>query len=122
MENHNMPSPPVIKERIESLDILRGADLFFLGILGPLFMSFKNCATFEISNAITRQFSHVEWTGFTCWDLIMPLFMFMAGTSMPFSLTRYKSDKEFYLKIFKRFILLFIFGVHCSGKSSRTKH
>ncbi|MDO5570745.1 MAG: DUF5009 domain-containing protein [Bacteroidales bacterium] len=115
MNTNNHRPTSQIKERVQSLDILRGADLFFLGILGPLFMSFKNSTTLDISENIVKQFSHVNWTGFTCWDLIMPLFMFMAGTSMPYSLSKYKSNKEFYLKIVKRFILLFILGSIVQG-------
>jgi predicted acyltransferase len=51
-------------------------------------------------------------------DLVMPLFMFMAGVSLPFSLSRYKNaqDKTFiYKRIFKRVVLLWIFGMICQG-------
>ena len=102
-------------ERLQALDILRGVDLFFLCIIGPLFGSFRRVSTLNIPDYISNQFNHVDWTGFTCWDMIMPLFMFMAGTSMPFSLVKYKTNKEFFLKITKRVLLLFIFGMLVQG-------
>jgi len=34
---------------------------------------------------LKRQLEHTHWVGFTCYDLIMPLFMFIVGVAMPFS-------------------------------------
>lgn len=48
----------------------------------------------------------------------MPLFLFMAGVSMPFSLSRYKDmpDKmAVYRRIGKRVLLLWVFGMMCQG-------
>lgn len=44
--------------------------------------------------------------------------MFMSGVSIPFALSRYKRDgdkREAYLRIFKRFIILWVFGMICQG-------
>lgn len=63
-------------------------------------------------------FTHVEWEGFSPWDLIMPLFLFMAGASIPFALSRYKhegTDGALYRRIIKRFLLLWIFGMMCQS-------
>ena len=46
------------------------------------------------------------------------LFLFMAGVSMPFSLSRYKDmpDKmAVYRRIGKRVLLLWVFGMMCQG-------
>lgn len=32
----------------------------------------------------------VRWVGFTCYDLIMPLFMFIVGAATPFSFAKYQ--------------------------------
>ena len=105
-------------KRLESLDALRGFDLFFLVALGPLMHSLARTANVEWLNESMWVFSHVSWEGFSPWDLIMPLFLFMWGISMPFSLSRYKSisDKRPLLRrLAKRILLLWIFGMMCQG-------
>lgn len=105
-------------KRSESLDALRGFDLFFLVALGPLMHSLARTANVEWLNESMWVFSHVSWEGFSPWDLIMPLFLFMSGISMPFSLSRYKSisDKRPLLRrLAKRILLLWIFGMMCQG-------
>lgn len=105
-------------KRLESLDALRGFDLFFLVALCPLMHSLARTANVEWLNESMWVFSHVSWEGFSPWDLIMPLFLFMSGISMPFSLSRYKSisDKRPLLRrLAKRILLLWIFGMMCQG-------
>lgn len=105
-------------KRLESLDALRGFDLFFLVALDPLMHSLARTANVEWLNESMWVFSHVSWEGFSPWDLIMPLFLFMSGISMPFSLSRYKSisDKRPLLRrLAKRILLLWIFGMMCQG-------
>ena len=104
-------------KRLESLDALRGFDLFFLVALGPLMHSLARTANVEWLNESMWVFSHVSWEGFSPWDLIMPLFLFMSGISMPFSLSRYKSisDKRPLLRRLAKRILLWIFGMMCQG-------
>lgn len=107
-----------LSQRLESLDILRGFDLFMLvglemamhhlsvSIDTPTFHSFMWC------------FTHVDWEGFSTWDLVMPLFMFMSGITIPFALSRYKDAQDkslIYKRIFKRVVLLWIFGMMCQG-------
>ena len=105
-------------QRLESLDVLRGFDLFCLvaleGVLHPL----GRAIDAPWYNDFLWCFSHVQWEGFSSWDLVMPLFMFMAGVSMPFALSRYKAmpDKwAVYRRIVKRVALLWIFGMMCQG-------
>ena len=105
-------------QRLESLDVLRGFDLFCLvaleGVLHPL----GRAIDAPWYNDFLWCFSHVQWEGFSSWDLVMPLFMFMAGVSMPFALSRYKvmPDKwAVYRRIVKRVALLWIFGMMCQG-------
>ena len=66
-------------QRLESLDVLRGFDLFCLvaleGVLHPL----GRAIDAPWYNDFLWCFSHVQWEGFSSWDLVMPLFMFMAG-------------------------------------------
>jgi len=105
-------------QRLESLDALRGFDLFFLFCLGPIFHSLKDVINQPWYDSFLWFFSHEEWRGFSSWDLIMPLFMFMAGVSLPFSLTKYRDlpDKTaVHKRILRRVVLLWIFGMMCQG-------
>lgn len=105
-------------KRLESLDILRGFDLFCLVALGNIIHPLAAALNNNYFNQITWGFKHVQWEGFSTWDLVMPLFMFMAGVSMPFALSRFKSDPNkthLYFRIIKRVLLLWIFGMMCQG-------
>lgn len=108
---------PVYK-RLESLDVLRGFDLFCLVALEGFLHPLGKAIDAEWYHSFLWGFSHVEWEGFSSWDLVMPLFMFMAGVSMPFALSRYKAmpDKTaVYRRIGKRVLLLWVFGMMCQG-------
>ena len=100
--------------RLASLDILRGLDLWLLLMIGPVLHTFLRAGYGESWEFIRFHADHVMWDGFSLWDIIMPLFMFMSGITIPFSLRRYRDGlapkKEFYLKLLKRFCLLVFFG------------
>lgn len=102
------------KNRLESLDILRGFDLFCLLMFQPILMGILSLSDISVFQPIKDQFEHVEWQGFVFWDIIMPLFMFMSGVTIPFALSKYKQNKNidfsFWKRLFKRFILLFALG------------
>lgn len=97
-----------------SLDILRGFDLFLLVFFQPVLVEFGQQINASWLNAVLYQFDHEIWNGFRFWDLIMPLFLFMTGVSMPFSFEKYivtKGNKSvLYKRIFRRVVLLFILG------------
>ena len=107
-----------MKKRLESLDVLRGADLFFLVALGPIVGAINSATKSEWLGKQMWIFSHVEWEGFVPWDMIMPLFMFMAGATIPFAMSQYRNgqNKMGALKrIGKRVVLLWVFGMMCQG-------
>jgi predicted acyltransferase len=105
--------------RVNSVDALRGFDLFWIigaeAILKSLDRVFNSPAT----NFIATQLDHVEWTGFRFYDLIMPLFLFIVGVSMPFSfrsrIVKTGSKNALWPHIIKRFILLWILGMAVQG-------
>lgn len=105
-------------ERLGSLDVLRGFDLFCLVFLQPVLVSFINASNISWLEPVKNQLSHVHWEGFAFWDIIMPLFMFMAGASMPFAFEKYLKlgdKKSLFKRIVKRVLLLWIFGMMCQG-------
>ena len=85
----------------------------------PVFMAFATRMESPALEPIVRQFTHVHWEGFATWDIIMPLFMFMAGVSMPFSLGKYidgrGSKREAIWRVAKRVVLLFLLGAIVQG-------
>jgi len=121
----SVPKPPY--ERLVSLDALRGFDIFLLfclGIVGAFRSGPLNDLTSHVEfwQAFARQFEHVKWEGFTLCDLAMPLFVFMAGASIPFSLAKYCGDNgkkrniALWFRIIRRVILLWIFGMCVQGQ------
>ena len=109
-----MSQKNIVSERLASIDVLRGFDMLFLvgagDILRRLIKGFDSAAL----DPIYYQLTHVDWVGFTAWDIIMPLFLFTSGLSMPFSFGKlfklgYTKGK-IYAKVLKRFCLLFLLG------------
>lgn len=66
------------------------------------------------TEALAKQFSHPEWFGSTFYDIIMPLFLFVVGAVIPFSMSKRMQDKSgkghVYRKLAKRFVILFVLG------------
>lgn len=109
---------PLNNNRLESLDILRGFTLFMLVFFQPVLTSFLGHFDNPIANAIYFQFEHEVWHGFRLWDMVMPMFMFMAGTSMPYSLSKYikGNDKsQAWSRIIKRVLVLWFLGLIVQG-------
>ena len=107
-----------LTQRLESLDILRGFDLFMLVGLEVAMHQLSTAVNTPAFHSFMWCFTHVDWEGFSSWDLVMPLFMFMSGITIPFALSRYKDAKDktlIYRRIFKRVVLLWIFGMMCQG-------
>lgn len=129
--------------RLLSLDALRGFDMFWIvsgeGIFHGLAAAVKNkyslvqdkvswqiAATDQLSFfehllvGISNQLHHTVWNGFTFYDLIFPLFIFIAGISMPFSYSKQLSagadaKKKIYRSLIKRTILLLLLGMVVNG-------
>ena len=105
-------------KRLESLDALRGFDLFLLVGLEAVMHALDGAIDAPWFDRLMWCFTHVDWEGFSSWDLVMPLFMFMSGITIPFALARYKREQrrgEAYRRIIKRVVLLWIFGMICQG-------
>ena len=107
-----------MKKRLESLDVLRGADLFFLLAVGPIMRRLIRTLDIEWLNKCNWLFDHVEWQGFSPWDIIMPLFVFMTGITIPFALGRMREERTYgkaLWRILRRVVVLWVFGLICQG-------
>lgn len=105
-------------DRLLSLDVLRGADMFLLTVIGPLVWALDGA--FGLPDAVLFQFTH-PWEGFTLWDIIMPLFLFMCGAAIPLSLERRiarnggRADASYWRHVAGRVALLWVLGMLVQG-------
>ena len=106
-------------KRLASLDILRGFDLFLLVFLQPVLWAVLSRCDHELARSVLYHFDHEVWEGFRFWDLVMPLFLFMSGISMPFAFARYLRGElpvaHAYRKVVRRFVVLFVLGMVVQG-------
>ena len=110
----------IIKGRLACIDVLRGFDMFFLVGAGEVLRRLITGFDSETLEPLYRQLEHVDWEGFVAWDIIMPLFLFTSGLSMPFSFGKlFKSGyskAKIYAKVLKRFCILFFLGWIVQGR------
>lgn len=106
-------------ERLQSLDALRGFDMFF--IMGLAALIVQICSLFPGGSDcwLATQMGHASWNGFRHHDTIFPLFLFLAGVSFPFSYAKQvangSSRGRIYFKIIKRAVLLILLGLVYNG-------
>ncbi|WP_162339421.1 acyltransferase family protein [Cyclobacterium salsum] len=109
-----MNAIPQRSPRILSIDVLRGFDMLLIIFADRFFASLHRGADTAFTGFLARQFSHPEWFGSTFYDIIMPLFLFVVGAVIPFSLSQRLQDQrskgQLYGKLLKRFVILFILG------------
>jgi len=111
--------PDLTKTRILSIDALRGFDMLWIIGGGELFTSLAKVWKTPAAQKIDEQLSHVEWEGFRFEDLIFPLFVFIVGVVLPFSISRRleqgQSRSKIYLHILKRTVVLILLGLILNG-------
>jgi predicted acyltransferase len=100
--------------RLFSLDALRGFDMFWIMGAEEIFHTMAHATNAPFWNALANQFTHPDWNGFHAYDLIFPLFLFMAGVSTPFSVGRElekgKSRSQLLMRVIKRTVILILLG------------
>ena len=95
MEKTKSPAPPLesrpalpAAERVYSLDALRGFDMMWIvgaDAVGSALSQFRGGAVARVAAA---QLDHSPWAGVRFYDLIFPLFVFMVGVAIPYSLDK----------------------------------
>lgn len=114
-----MSEVPSTPERIVSVDALRGFDMFWITGGRWIVLAFVGLFVNPVPDWIRYQFVHPAWTGFSFWDLIMPTFLFIVGTSMPIAfakrIERGQSRAQLHVKIVRRSLILILLGMIASG-------
>jgi predicted acyltransferase len=109
----------LVGHRLASIDALRGFDMFWIIGGGTLLANLTKVYSNPVTDTIQRQLHHVEWRGFHFEDLIFPLFLFIVGVVLPFSITHRAehghSRRALYLHIFKRSALIILLGLIFNG-------
>ncbi len=116
------PKKPI---RLHSLDALRGFDMFWIMGGAGLIHALTAYLDWNFLHAINDQLHHMEWDGFTFYDMIFPLFLFIAGAAMPFSLTnrlnRGEEKKKLMRHVIQRGFVLVILGIIYNNGLFRTE-
>jgi predicted acyltransferase len=109
-----------------SLDALRGFDMFWIVGADSLVYALHRLAQgggeaergYWVTGFLAYELEHAEWAGFHFYDLIFPLFVFMAGISLVYSLGRMMRQEgraAAVKRVCRRSVLLFLLALFYSG-------
>lgn len=102
--------------RLLSIDALRGFDMFWIVGGDALVSTWLRATKTSWGVTLSQQLEHVDWEGFRFYDLIFPLFLFLVGCVLPFSLEKYRAEPSaMYGRILRRTALLFLLGLINNG-------
>jgi Uncharacterized conserved protein len=107
-----------VSQRFISVDALRGFDMFWIMGGDFLFRSFYKIYDTPWTRELNEQMEHVPYEGFHFYDLIFPLFIFIVGVSITFSLPRVIEQHGKFIavkRIFIRSVILFLLGIFYMG-------
>ena len=114
-----IPAPPMASApkptRLVSIDALRGFDMLLI-VGGGVFLRLLEGKTgLAWVDWVARQQRHATWHGFTFEDFIFPLFLFITGVSLVYSLNKGLesglSRGDLYRKAFWRMAILIVLGM-----------
>ena len=113
-----MAVEPGWRGRLMSIDALRGFTMFWIVGADELVEALENIHDKGFLRNLARQLRHKSWEGFSFYDLIFPLFLFIVGISIALSLPRHLARHgraKTIRHILVRAAILFAFGVFYNG-------
>jgi predicted acyltransferase len=109
--------------RFVSVDALRGFDMIWIlggeEVVHSLARLFPN----RVTQFLSYEFDHAPWEGFHVYDLIFPLFVFIVGVSLVFSLdklVRTKGRAAAVKRVVVRGVVLYVLGLLYYGGFDKT--
>jgi predicted acyltransferase len=105
-------------ERLMSLDALRGFDMFWIISGEGLIHALAKATQWPALLWMSGQLHHTDWNGITFYDMIFPLFLFIAGVSMPYSMQGKLASEgkgKIYATMIRRTLILVFLGVVVNG-------
>jgi len=104
-----------VSDRLISLDALRGFDMFWIIGGDALFQALAKYTDWPLLNLMSEQLDHKYWEGFNFYDMIFPLFLFIAGVGIPLSINKRlqmgHTRKQIYQHALKRLFILILLGL-----------
>ena len=110
----NLQADGPSQERVMSVDVLRGFDMFWIVGGAGIVETFHEFGSNPVNAFFVNQLRHRDWEGFVFEDFIFPLFVFLVGMSVVFSvgkIVQREGKAGAYRRIFRRFVILFALGV-----------
>ncbi|MGZ3834337.1 MAG: acyltransferase family protein [Mucilaginibacter sp.] len=115
--------------RLLYLDALRGFDMFWIMSGEQIIHALAKATQWPLFIWFSGQLHHTVWNGITFYDMIFPLFLFIAGVSMPYSITNKiaragvqsvdqlpaKVKRSIYGSMFRRTLILIALGMVVNG-------
>jgi predicted acyltransferase len=119
----------ITNQRLISLDVLRGFVMFWIMSGEHIIHALAKAMPIPLFVWMSSQLHHTDWDGITFYDMIFPVFLFVAGVSMPFSFDKKmslsgvkspmelpkKEKQKIYLSMLKRTCILLILGFIVNG-------
>jgi predicted acyltransferase len=109
------PSIAAPSQRLYSLDALRGFDMFWIMGGEEIFHSMAKATGSSFWTTLSDQFEHPAWNGFHFYDLIFPLFLFIAGVATPYSVGRELEKgtprNKLLARVIRRGLILVLLGI-----------
>ena len=108
-----------LSKRVASIDALRGFDMFWITGGEEIIHALHKMSPGPTTDLLNVEFQHVSWAGFHFYDLIFPLFLFVVGLVLPFSLSRHLEEGsqrgQVYRRVIRRLVVLFVLGLVYNG-------
>lgn len=105
--------------RLASLDALRGLDMsFIIGLEGVILALARQFSGSEAWQNAAWHMGHAAWQGLRVYDMIFPLFVFIAGIAMGLSMQKGRKWWQQLLKLWKRALILVVLGWLVNGALS----
>ena len=105
--------------RLMSLDVLRGMDMALIAGGAAVLRSVAETIGPGCHTWMMKQTTHVPWHGYSPWDQIFPMFMFISGVAIPFALASRRERAVKHgtqcMQIIRRGLLLVLFGMMYNG-------
>lgn len=109
--------------RVVSVDALRGFTMFWIIGGKPLVLALIAVVAAIYATTIPQwidvQKDHAVWEGFTAWDMVMPLFLFIVGVAMPLAFRKRRQEGQgildMYWRVFRRVVALWVLGMFVQG-------
>jgi predicted acyltransferase len=115
--------------RLISLDALRGFVMFWIMSGEHIIHALAKAAPIPVFIWMSSQLHHAEWNGITFYDMIFPVFLFVAGVSMPYSFEKKmqlagvkmpqelpgSEKRKIYLSMLRRTCILLVLGFVVNG-------